>query len=312
VVACEVAAVLFVSLTVLATQDKAVRAASPWQDDPYDAMVSLAQFTVPMLALVLGFRLLAWRAPGAPDREHQSLRAAAAMLTLIALTLGFEWAAVIARAHAPSWNASTFVLVGGLLATSAVVAVISVLLWRHRRPRGASRLWRHDWLGDVVWLAGRIPVMRRWVRPAAAQWVRRHSMSVFLTLSLIGAAAVVAALAVGERWTDPLLIGWAVIVVATSYLAFCVISNGVAGFITRPQRSDARRLTEASVLAGCVAIQLTTAFRDAIWSVVATGPITSVTVLVGLTLGTGLAVGAGSAGLLLTRAAVADRQTPSP
>ena len=59
-------AVLFEALTVLETQDKTVRAASPWQDDPYDAVVSLAQFTVPILAVVLGLRLLAWRSPGGP------------------------------------------------------------------------------------------------------------------------------------------------------------------------------------------------------------------------------------------------------
>jgi hypothetical protein len=43
---------------VLATQNKTVRAVSPWQDDPYNA----TQFVVPMLALVVALRLLAWRA----------------------------------------------------------------------------------------------------------------------------------------------------------------------------------------------------------------------------------------------------------
>src|SRR4029078_1308378 len=54
IVACEGMGLLFMQLTALATQDQAIRAASPWQDDPYDAMVSLAQFTVPMLAVVIG------------------------------------------------------------------------------------------------------------------------------------------------------------------------------------------------------------------------------------------------------------------
>jgi hypothetical protein len=64
-------ACLFEVLTVLATQDKTVRAASPWQDDPYDAVVSLTQFAVPMLALVIALRLLAWRSPGGPDASSR-------------------------------------------------------------------------------------------------------------------------------------------------------------------------------------------------------------------------------------------------
>ncbi|MFJ9151976.1 hypothetical protein ACIRP7_28860 [Streptomyces sp. NPDC102270] len=79
------AAAAFEALTVLETQDKTVRAASPWQDDPYDVMVSLVQFTVPMLALVIALRLLAWRAPGGADRARQTLRAAGVMLTLAGL-----------------------------------------------------------------------------------------------------------------------------------------------------------------------------------------------------------------------------------
>ncbi len=311
-VACEGMAMLFMTLTVLATQDQAIRAASPWQDDPYDAMVSLAQFTVPMLAVVIGLRLLAWRAPGAPDREHQTTRASVAMLALIALTLGFEWASVVARAHAPAWNVSTVGLIGGLLVMSVCASVISVLLWRRRRPRGASRHWRTDWLGDVVWLAGRIPVLRRWVRPEAAQRVRQHALTVFVGLSMVGAAGVVGALAVGEQWADPGLIAWAFIVVATAYFAFCVISNNVAGFITRPHLSRPRRIAQTSVLAGCVAIQLVTAFRDPVWAFVATGPVSSVTVLAALTLGAGLTVGAASAILLLTRPDRTARQVPPP
>jgi hypothetical protein len=69
------AAGLFEVLTLVATQDKTVRAASPWQDDPYDALVSLTQFAVPILALVIALRLLAWRAPGGPDRERRGARA---------------------------------------------------------------------------------------------------------------------------------------------------------------------------------------------------------------------------------------------
>jgi hypothetical protein len=292
-------AALFEVLTVLATQDKTVRAASPWQDDPYDAVVSLAQFAVPMLALVIALRLFAWRAPGGPDRERQLARAAAAMLALIGLTLVSEWAAVIGRAHAGSWGTWTSVLVGGLIVASVVTGVVGALLVR-RRSRGASGRWRHDWLGDVVLVCERIPVLRRWATPEVAAWVRRRAMTVFVTLSVLASVGIAGSLAVGERWTDPLLIAWALIAETASNLAFCVLTNAVAGFIARPARTRSRRVAETSVIAGCVAIQVAVAFRDALWPVVGVGS-PSVPALVTLPLGTGFVTSLVTAGLLLAR-----------
>lgn len=292
-------AVVFEALTVLETQDKTVRAASPWQDDPYDVMVSLAQFTVPMLALAIALRLFAWRAPGGADRVQQTMRAAGAMVTLVGLTVVSEWAAVIAKTSASSSGTWPSVLIGGLVVNSLLTAVAAVSLGRCRRPRRSAGGWRSDWLGDAVFLCRRIPVLRRWVGPYAAVWVRRRAMTVFVTLSTLAAAALTSAQAIGERWTDALLIAWFLIVVATSHLAFCVISNAVAGFIARPPRTRARRITEASAVAGCVAISAATAFRDALWALFGTGSLTSVPALAALTLGAGLVASLVTAALLL-------------
>ncbi|MCW2859507.1 MAG: hypothetical protein JWP48_1215 [Actinoallomurus sp.] len=301
---------LYEVLTVLATQDKTVRAASPWQDDPYDAVVSLTQFAVPMLGLVIALRLLAWRAPGGPDRERQMVRAAGAMTALIGLTLVFEWAAVIGGAHAPSWNTRTSVLISGLVVASTLTVAVTALLVRCRRPRGSSRRWRHDWLGDVVLVCGRIPVLRRWATPEAAAWVRRRAMTVFVTLSVLAAVGIAGSLAIGERWTNPLLIAWALIVETTSNLAFCVISNAVAGFVARPPRTRARRVAETSVLAGCLAIQVTVAFRDVLWAAIGAGSLTSVPSLVALTLGAGLVTCLATAWLLLSPGTHDERHAP--
>jgi hypothetical protein len=292
---------VFEALTVLETQDKTVRAASPWQDDPYDAVVSLAQFTVPMLALVIALRLLAWQAPGGADRAQQTVRAAGAMITLVGLTLVFEWAAVISGAPASLSATWASVLIGGLVVNSLLTAVVAVLLVRCRRRRGSSSGWQHDWLGDAVFVCRRIPVLRSSVGADTAVWVRRRAMTVFVTLSTLAAAALIGAQAVGERLTDPLLIAWMLIVEMTSNLAFCVISNAVAGFIARPPRARLRRIAEASVVAGCVAISVATAFRDALWPVFGTGSLTSVPALVALTLGSGLATSVVTAALLLAR-----------
>jgi peptidoglycan/LPS O-acetylase OafA/YrhL len=127
--------------------------------------------------------------------------------------------------------------------------------------------------------------------------VRRHALAVFALASALAAAGIVGAMAVGEHWTDPGLIAWVLAVEFTSHLAFCLIANAVAGFVARPERPWPRRAGEASVVAGCVAIQLAVAFRDALWP----GPVTSVADAAVLTLGAGAATTAVAGALLMTK-----------
>ncbi|MFJ9151977.1 hypothetical protein ACIRP7_28865 [Streptomyces sp. NPDC102270] len=191
-------------------------------------------------------------------------------------------------------------LIGGLIVNSVLTVRAAASLVRCRRRHGSSGGWRHGWLGDAVIVCRRVPVLRRWVGPDTAAWVRRSTMTVFVVLSLLAAATVTSAQAIGERWTDPLLIAWFLLVAATSNLVFCVISNAVAGFIARPPRTRLRRIGEASVVAGCIAISVARAFRDVLWSVFGSGSLTSVPALVALTLGAGLSPSMITAALLLT------------
>ena len=295
------AATVFEVLTVLETQDQAVRAASPWQDDPYDTAVSLAVFTVPALALLIGLRLLAWRWPGGYDRGRQLVRAAAVMTALAGLTAVCEWAAVAVRAHRSSWSGRTSLLIAGLAAQTLLLVVAALLLARRRRPRGSPAGWRHDWLADVTGACALIPVVRRWPARRAADWVRAHAMRVFTAASLLAAAGVTGALAVGERWTSPLLIAWAVTAETAAFLAFCVISNAAACFIARPPRSPARLVAEAAVVSGGVVVQLAIAFHDPLWHLARGRPLASAADLAVLTLGPGAAAALAAAVFLLWR-----------
>lgn len=299
---------VFEVLTVLATQDKKAWAASPWREDPYHTVVSLAQFAVPMIGFAIAARLLAPRSPDDPDRAQQMVRAAGAITALIGLTFAFEWAAVIHRAHGWSWGAWNAVLLGGLASVSVLTVAVTVLLVQARRWRGSAGRWQHDWLGDVAFVCRRIPVLRRWARPEVVAWARRHAMTVFVVLSVLAAAAVTGVQAVGEHMTDPLLIAWFLIAETTSNVAFCVISNAVAGFIAWPPRTRARRITETSAVAGCVAIQVAIAFHDALWSAFWTGPLTP-RALAALTLGSGLATSVVTIAVLLARTARTTRTT---
>jgi hypothetical protein len=295
------AAAVFEVLTVLESQDHAVRAVSPWQDDPYDTAVSLTVFTVPALALLIGLRLLAWRWPGGYDRGRQLVRAAAVMTALAGLTTVCEWVAVAVRAHRSSWSGRTGLLIAGLAVQTLLLAVAAGRLARRRQPRGTPGGWRHDWLADVTEACALIPVVRRWPARQMAAWVRSHAMRVFTSASLLAAAGVTGALAVGERWTSPLLIGWAVTAETAAFLAFCVISNAVACFIARPPRSPARRAAEAAVVSGGVVVQLAIAFHDPLWHLVRGRPLTSAADLAVLTLGPGAAAALTAAAFQLWR-----------
>jgi hypothetical protein len=295
ILAALAAATVFEILTVTATQFRTTQAAAPWQDDPYHVAVSFAVFAIPVLTAVIALRLLAWRAPGGADRERQIRRAAGATLTVIAVTLAGQWIATALHAHQDAWNGWTAALIAGTAIVTAMTIAATVAMARTRLPRREPGPWRSDWLDD----AGAIPLLRRWLRPGLAAWVRRHSTGVFTMLSLLAAAGVVGAMVVGERWTDPLLIGWALLVETSSWFSFCVIGTAVAGFVARPARAPARRRAETVVVAGCLGLQVMTAFRDPLAETYGHGPITTVPALAVLT------VGAGLAATLLTAAVLA-------
>ena len=77
-----------------------------------------------------------------------------------------------------------------------------------------------------------------------------------------------------------------------------MIGNAVAGFIALPPRTRPLRIAEASAVAGCVAVSVATAFRDALWPVFGTGSL-SVPALAALTLGAGLVTSLVTAAVLL-------------
>ncbi len=301
------AAGLFEVLTVLETQDQAVWALSPWREDPYHTVVSVSVFAVPMLALAIALRLLAWRAPGGPERAQQTVRAAGAMSGSIGLTLVVEWMAVIAGTPVGRWRIWTSVQVGGLGVTFVLTVAVTLMLVRCGLLRGSTGRSKHDWLGDVVLLCRRIPVLRRWASPQFAAWMRRRAMTVFVVLSLLAAVAITGAQTIGEGLTDPLFIAWLLIAETAVNLAFCMISNSLAGFIARPPLTQPRRIAERSVVAGCLAIAVAIAFHSALWSAVGTQPLTSASIAA-LTLGAGLATGLMTAAILIAGTASAIRR----
>lgn len=282
-------ATLFELLALLATQVHGVRATSPWRDDPFNTAVDVALFLVPVLAVALAARLTAWNASAGVDRIQQMLRVAAAIVALICLAAGFQWAAVLLGAGGAGRSGWSAVLVVGLGLSTLSAAVLGLRLKRELRHRPEDG-WREDWLGDAVLVCSRLPLplFGRIVGPALVDRVRAHALEVFALLSLGGALVVVGGQTVGEGWSDPLLIGWALAVATALFLAACILANELAGFVARPPRSERRRAIEASGVAGCLAAMLAVAFHTELWEALTGGPPGSVSALVALTGGAAL------------------------
>jgi hypothetical protein len=278
---------LFEAVIVVSTQLRSVRLRSPWQDDPYNVMVSFALFAVPVLAVMLALRLAALRSPRTRttttgDAERQMLRAALALLAVIDATLGAQWAAVALGEHRPAWHAATGWLVAGTATVTLWAVPLTVLAIRAGATRRLGRPWNKDWLGDLASLFDRLPGAGRLnVQPVVAG-IRRHAVLVFATASVAGAAAIIGALAVGEGWTDPWLVSWALAVETASNFAACMIVNAVAGVVARPA---GRRNLEIAITAGCVAVQLAVAFREPLWRALTGRSPDTVTALTELTAG---------------------------
>jgi hypothetical protein len=302
--------IVFELVTVPETQVRTIHAVSPWREDPYHTVVSLTQFVVPMLVTVTALRLLVWGAPGKEDRAHQMLRAVAVLVALMALSAGFEWAALAAGARGVAWRGWAGLLIAALAVVSVITVVLAVLLVSALRARVNGGESRQDWLGDLVLLCTRMPVLRGPAIAQLAAWIRRHALLVFSGLSVLLGAAEISGMIFKEHWTDPLLISWAIVVLTGANLAFCVISNAIAGFVDRPPRRRAQRVAETAAVVGSVTMLAAVAFHDEIWRLGARHPLDSVAALVVLTVGPGGAAAAITA-IILSRGPAVPAQPSS-
>lgn len=191
---CLGGATAFTAFAWTTTQAHSVRAGSPWQADPYDAVVSLTEFAVPTLAMLVAVRMSLCRRdqPLPLFRAGQLLRAAVVCTVLVAMTVSVDWLAVILHAEHALWNATTLWLIAALAVLTGIVLVnFSMqrqalrLLPQHIRPSG-------DWLDDAVTLirhvAPRVPGCGRLIGRVRiadmAVFIRRHVMASAAVLSL--------------------------------------------------------------------------------------------------------------------------------
>ncbi|WP_186382358.1 hypothetical protein [Amycolatopsis rhizosphaerae] len=304
-------AAVFTVCALLSTQVKAIRAGSPWQDDPYDVVVSFTQFFVPALMVLMALRSVLCRRdePLPLFRAAQLVGAAVVSAVMIASTAVTDWVAVAARADHELWNGRTPWLITALGLLSALVVVNFLLQWRAFRllPRRRGRRDGGDWVGDAVLLleafATRFPRAggrpARWAaRDEVVTFVRRHVKALTAAASLVAGLAVTTALAVGEGWTNPLLYAFGAVMFAGGVFAFSMICNAVLRIAVPPAAGSApaaggtRRAVHIAVVAGALGLPVSVALRDRIWSVVGPGgEDASVWQLILLTAGGGAVLG---------------------
>lgn len=274
---------------LISTQFHFMRAHSPWSEDPYNAILGVAMVAVPVVGLAIGVRLLAINGDDAPDRRHQMIRAASCIVVAVGIALTMQWTSILAGNPSRGWTSQTTALATLLtILTVAALATTGVLLREGAHTR-LGRSWREDWLDDGMRVLARFPLVSERDPTPVVSWIRGHAVRFFAFGSSVGAAMLIGALTVGERWTDPWLIGWALLVATSANFAICMTGNAVAGFVARP--TPRRRNLEISVVAGCIAAQLVVAFHDQIWVLIADRTVDNVLELWVLTGGISIAVG---------------------
>ncbi|MGE7439299.1 hypothetical protein [Kitasatospora sp. NPDC001175] len=279
-------AAAFTLFAYLTTQVHAVRAGSPWQDDPYDAVVTFTMFFVPLLGTLGGARALLCRRdrPLPRYRIEQVLRAALVCTLLVAATLATDWAAVAARADRASWDGGTPWLIASLLPLTGVTA-LSLLL--HRRairrlpePVRGTEDAGGDWLDDLAPLANLLAGPRSRAGCALAAligsggvlgFVRRHFAPLAAAAALAAGLLVAMGLALGEGWPGVLLFAVESAVFAGGTFAFVMICNSVLRFAAPPPASRTRRAARIATTAGALALPVSLALRDTVWQLLGLG-----------------------------------------
>ncbi|GIH67121.1 hypothetical protein Msi02_79380 [Microbispora siamensis] len=249
---CTACAGLFTAVILLTTQVRAVRAYSPWHQDPYDVVISCTELLVPALALAIAVRAWVGRAP-----SGDLLRGARVLLAAVGATAATCWASVVPGVR--GWQQHLLVAALAVVTLSAVPPAVALL-----RARPATRA-DTDWVEDLLTAAERVGVPIVWAR-RFAEVLRRHR----LVAAVLLATAVSGCLALGEAVGDGLgprplqAAAFRVVVGAVLLVALLIPLDAHLGLLG-PARPRRRPLVLRAALYGAAAsVPVTLAFRAGI------------------------------------------------
>ena len=257
-------ALAFTGVTWWTKENPALDLSQPWQDDPYDVLVSLDFVILPVLAAMIAWRALLCRRYSvlSARRVADLVRACNAVVVTCLVTEAGEWAALALRLHRPLWTPLTGWQVAGLAVFTACALWIGVLsVTVARRLRAIATPGPHpDWLADFIAL-GMIASRRfRSGRNAAATAVRLFDREVGVRVRrqpVVAAALVACALAAPFTAAKIVLEGYPPLLVLVSFalpaailFAFVVLVGGYLRIVT-PTWKRAPRWLAVAVVACC-------------------------------------------------------------
>ena len=267
---------VYAAFTVFTKETPSLYLHQPWQDDPYDALVSFDFVALPLLIAIGALRVqLCRRHEALPVRRVVDLLRVCGVMTGLGLATQLaEWIAVGRGTHGAQWNAVSAWQVGVLAALSAATIGAAVLLRRARRElaRIARPASQPDWLADAVALglrearvlgplAGLAQSAVLWTDQQVIARVRAHPIVAAVLFSVVLTLPEVAAKIVLERYPAGLVL---VVfgVSAAGLFAFAVLGGWYLRVVAPSPGRPSVWLCAAVV--ACVAGPLAGAFRDAL------------------------------------------------
>ncbi|MFZ0994717.1 MAG: hypothetical protein WAO09_01880 [Candidatus Dormiibacterota bacterium] len=255
---------------------------APWLNDPYDAVISLTMFFVPLLAacVLVQLELCLRSEPLSTHRVLAILRESRLAIGAIIFDLLSAWVAVVLGANRSQWTTgATGVEVGLLVIASFAATKAAIDLSRVPRlliPSRGQQLPMSDWLEDAITVARR---ESRWLGPVRGVAVHAVDWADDTIARRIRRHPVVAA-AIASGIFGLMVFGWqgyregyfvAVTLLAMGLgfcgmFAFLVPAGSYVGLVrsANPLRGLQRRTLDASVIA-CGSAMITLAFRNSLW-----------------------------------------------
>jgi hypothetical protein len=267
-----------------AKETPSLYAHEPWQDDPYDALISFEFVVLPVLTVLCACRfLLTARDAAAPGCRIVDLMRACYLLNgIVAVTVAAEWLSVLLGTHAADWSPVTAGVLAVLAAFSTAILLVLVLVamaLTRIRGRGPST-GQPDWLADGLLFLELIAralgpqskpmrVVTDWANRVATRWIRRYPLS-FLAIVSVALAILGGAVQIIREGYGPEFATYFLSVNGASYYAFLAIANAYLGLIATPP--IAHHPGRVAVITTAASIPLATAFRQFLgWIVGATG-----------------------------------------
>jgi hypothetical protein len=269
-------AAVFAVLTVVSKETPALDLRQPWQDDPYDVVVSLDFVVLPLLVTIglLRVQLCRRYEPLPARRLVDLLRVGGAAVAVSLATELAEWVAVLMGRHRATWTAATTAQVVALAALTAATIGAWVLLRRAARTvtRVATAAAQPDWLTDCVALGlraaamlgrhrGRAQAVVGWADTRVLARVRAHPVAAAGLVAVALALPFVVAKIVLEGYPAPLVLLVFAFVTA-SLFAFLVIVGGYLRLVA-PHTARTPVWLSSTVLA-CTAGSVAFAFHDSL------------------------------------------------